>query len=191
MKTFFGLSIFIIVAIIAWWSVSEKTRQDKKLQSVTNQPYLQAFMNNFKLTSIDISGKTDYTLTGTRLERYNNSDNANLTQPVFNLLQTGNQWRITADTAIINQQNTLITLQDNVVMQQKNTPQTIKVTSQRMQINTGKQIIRTRDPVQITQGLSTVHSIGMIFYNRKHILELQSKVNGYYVVNPSPAISGK
>jgi len=186
MKTFFGLTVFIIIAIIAWWSVSEKTRQDKTLQGTTNQPYLQAFINNFKLTSIDISGKADYTLTGSRLERYNNSANATISQPIFNFLQPGKQWKITADTAIINQENTLINLQDDVVMQQKNTPQAIKVTSQHMQINTRKQITSTSSPVQITQGLSTIHSTGMIFYNRKHILELNSNVNGYYVTNPSP-----
>lgn len=186
MKTTLRFIVLIAASIIIWWSLTTNNEKHGTSTPGGNQPYVEIFMNEFTITSLNSTGKVEYTLTGTRLERYNNSDDAIITQPVFNFLQMDNQWLITADKAVINQQKNIIKLSDNVVMQQQNKPLAIKVNSDVMVINTEKQTARTQTPVTIEQGLSKMNAIGMVYFNRQSKLVLNSEVNGYYLNNLSP-----
>ncbi len=181
MKTLFSLVVFIIVAVSAWWLVTNKTPRNDILQHTKKSPYLELFMDNFKITAINSLGKPDYTLTGKHLERYNNSADENISLPVFKFLQGNSQWLITAQHAIFNQKKNIITLNDSVVMRQQNIPDGIQISSQTMIIDTIKQTAYTHAPVHIKQGTAKMQSTGMIFYNRQKILELNNNVQGYYL----------
>ncbi len=186
MKTLLSIVIFITVAIIAWWSVSDKKPYNGILPHAINRPYLELFMDNFKMTAINSLGSPDYILTGKHLERYSNSDDATISQPTFKFLRENSQWLIIAKHAIINQKKKTIVLNDNVVMQQQNSSEPIQITSKSMHIDTEKLTAYTSMPVHIKQGLSKMQSTGMVFYSQKKILELNEKVKGYYL-NTKPS----
>ena len=127
------------------------------------------------------NGSPNYILNGSHLQRYNDSDETEVQQPVFNLLQESGRWKVSAENAIINDKNETIQLNDNVIMQQQNIEPAITIRTQRLLINTKTQIAQTQTQVNITQGQSLLKAKGMIFNNLTSELELLSNVSGYYL----------
>ncbi len=176
-----NLSIFLVLAIIAWWSITTDYNNTRRLQQPTNKVYAEVFMNQFEMTAMNKNGSPDYILNGSHLQRYSDSDNTEIKQPVFQLLQENRQWKVSANKALINDKNETIQLIDNVVMQQQNVEPAITIRAQNLLINTSTQITQTQAPVDITQGKSRIKSNGMVFNNISSELELSPSVNGYYL----------
>ncbi|MCK4675907.1 MAG: LPS export ABC transporter periplasmic protein LptC [Gammaproteobacteria bacterium] len=181
MKHAINLSIFLILAITAWWSITADYNNTRQLQQDENKVYAEIFMNEFEMTAMNENGKPHYILNGLHLQRYSNSDNTEIKQPVFQLLQENKQWKVSANKALINDKNETLQLIDNVVMQQQNTESAITIRTQNLSINTNTQITQTQAPVDITRGKSRIKSNGMIFNNITSELELSSNVTGYYL----------
>lgn len=180
MKTPISLGIFLLLAIFAWWSITEK-HEDEQIQQAKNASYVEIFMNEFEIIAMDDNGSPSYILNGHHLQRHNDSDETEVQQPVFDLIQQNGQWKINADNAIINDKSDTIQLENNVIMQQQNIEPAVTIRTQRLLINTKTQIAQTRARVNITQGQSLLKSDGMIFNNITSELELSSNVSGYYV----------
>lgn len=176
-----SLGIFLFVAIVAWWMITNKHGDKTQLQQPKSDRYVEIFMNEFKMTAMNEAGSPEYILNGKYLQRYNDSTESEIQQPVFHLLQKDKQWVISADSATINDDDETIQLNNNVVMQQKNSKPGVTIRTQNLLINTKTQIAKTRAMVDITQGGSHLNSTGMVFNNITSDLELSSKVNGYYL----------
>lgn len=183
MKSFISLSIFLAIAFIAWWTITEDFNDDDQSALTKSKQYIEIFMNEFEITAMNESGTPNYILKGLYLERYNDADETLVQQPVFHILQKNNQWKIDANNAIINDINETLLLKDNVVMQQQNIEPSITIRTQKLMINTKKQTAKTKERVEITHGGSLMTSNGMIFNNLTSELELSSKVSGYYLPN--------
>ena len=183
MKHFINLSIFLVIAIIAWWTITEDYNKDDQIQQAKSKRYVEVFMNEFEIMAMDENGKPGYILNGVYLEKYNNSDNTLVQQPELHLTQKNGQWKISADEAIINNKKETLMLKNNVVMQQQNIEPALTIRTQRLVINTKTQIAKTKAAVKITQGKSQMNSNGMIYNNITSALELSSKVNGSYLPN--------
>lgn len=181
MKRLISLGIFVFMTIIVWWSITKNYNEENPIQPPQTAHYIEMFMNEFKMTVMDETGKPNYTMKGIYLKRYNDSDNSEVDQPLLQLLQEGNQWVVSAETALINDKNETIQLNTNVVMQQENIEPAITIRTQNMLIHTKTQIAQTEALVEITQGESYVKSHGMIYNNITSDLELSSRVNGYYM----------
>lgn len=181
MKSFISLSIFLAIALIAWWTITADHDGDDQLDLAKDNQYIEIFMNKFEITSMNESGTLNYILNGSYLERYNNSDETRVQQPEFHILQNNGQWKVDADNAIINDKNETLVLKDNVVMQQQNVEPTVTIRTQRLEIDTKKQIAKTREQVEITQGQSRMTSEGMVFNNITSEIKLSSNVSGYYL----------
>ncbi len=177
MKSFIRFSFFIIIAIIVWWSVSADFSASRQLQQTSNEPYVDIFMNEFELTAMNETGTPAYILSGLRLQQFNNSDDTEITQPVFHLLQKNAQWKISADNAILNNKEHTILLKNNVLMQQQNIEPAINIRTQNLLVFTQTQIAQTQAAVEITQGSSQIKSTGMIFNNITSELDLSANVS--------------
>lgn len=180
MKHFVSLGIFIALAIFAWFSITKFYSEDKELPDKSRR-YVELFMNEFEMTTMNDKGEPVYILNGTSLKRYNDSDDSEIEKPVFHLLQADNQWLVSADSATINDKSETIKLNKNVVMQQQNIEPATTIRTQTLTIYTKTQIAKTRALVTVTQGNSQLKSNGMIFNNITSQLELTSNVNGYYL----------
>ncbi len=180
MKRPVSLILFLLIAIFAWWSITEKY-ENGQLQQAQGKRYIEIFMNEFEITAMDDNGLPSYKLKGTNLQRFNDSDETEVKQAVFNLLQKDRQWKINADNAIINDKNNTIRLKDNVIMQQQNIEPALTIRTQTLLIHTKKQIAQTQAQVNISQGKSLLKSNGMIFNNITNELELSSNVSGYFL----------
>jgi len=180
MKRLLRLSIFLIVAGIAWWSTMDIFDSPDQIQQARGKHFIKLFMNEFEMTAMDENGKPAYRINGEHFEQYENSDDATITQPIIFLLDTDNRWKITADQAIVNNTKNTVLLTDNVLIHQQGIEPSITIRTQNLLIHTQKQTAQTEAPVEITQGNSRVNSIGMIYNNKNSELELSSNVSGYY-----------
>ncbi len=185
MQQAINLSAFLCLAILTWWTLT--TDDSDQFEQTNNKKYVELFMNDFEMISMNESGKPNYTLNGTRLERHANSNDTEIQQPVIHLLQEDNQWEVVAEQATINHKADTIQLTNNVVMHQRNnnpdnTPG-ITIRTQRLVINTKTQVIETTAMVNLTRGQSKLHSKGMTFNNMTNLLEFSSNVNGHYFAN--------
>jgi lipopolysaccharide export system protein LptC len=181
MKQVVSLSIFLVLAIIAWWSITTDYTGDDQLQKVKSKQYAEIFMNEFEMTAMNENGQPGYILNGARLQRNAGSDDTEIQQPIFQLLQENNQWKVTADQAIVNDKNETIQLKNNVIMQQQNVEPAVTIHTQYLLIHTKTQIAQTQALVDLTQGNSRLRSNGMVFNNITSELKLSSNVNGYYL----------
>lgn len=180
MKHIINLSIFLMLAIIVWWSITNYHNTSSRLQTTKNKDYAEIFMNEFKITSMNKNGNPNYILQGAHLQRANDSDDAKIKQPIFYFYQEKTQWVINAQNAIINDKNKTIQLKNNVVMKQKDTSPAVTVRTQSILIHTKTQIASTNAAVDITHGKSHFTSKGMLFNNTTNELILSSQVKGHY-----------
>ena len=183
MKHLISLSVFLVLAILVWWSITSTYKDTDPIQVTSGTDYAEIFMNKFEMTSMDKNGKPNYILNGAYLNRANDSDDTIIQQPVFQLFQENKQWEISAKNAIINDKKETLELRDNVLMQQKNANPGITIRTQFLSIHTRTQIARTQLAVVISHGKSRLTSDGMIFNNMTSELELSSNVTGYYQPN--------
>jgi len=181
MKQIISLVVFFAVAVIAWWSTTGNLVDDDLFQPKKSARYVEIFMNDFEMTAMNESGIPAYTLNGTHLERYNDSDETRVENPIFHLLESDKQWLVHAEYALINNKKNTIQLNNNVVMQQQNSESAMIIRSENMLIHTKTQIAQTQVLVNITQGESQLTSTGMIYNNLTSELELLSSVSGFYV----------
>jgi lipopolysaccharide export system protein LptC len=178
MNRLIGLALFVTVATIVWWSTMGFFNDDNLSQPAQAKHYIEIFMNEFEMTAMNENGAPAYILNGSKYERYNDSDDAIVKQPIIFLLNTDKQWKISADLALVNNKKETVLLKDNVMMQQQNIEPSITVHTQRLLINTKSQIAHTELPVDITQGGSHMTSVGMIYNHMSSELELLSNVSG-------------
>ena len=164
-------------------------RQDLTKAPFDRVPFLQS--KNL-ITDVDVADtgllrkhvldlKPDYILNGARLQRNKNSEITEVRLPVLQLIQKTGQWKVSADKALLNDDNETVRLISNVVMQQQNIEPAMTIRTQNLSINAALKTARTKADVDITQGKSRLQSRGMIYNNITNELKLLSNVNGYYL----------
>jgi lipopolysaccharide export system protein LptC len=178
MKPGTSLLLFLLISTAAWWSITRDFEQQHRPSEGRDADYVEAFMNDFELTRMDELGEPRFTLTGEHLEKYRQKDITHVTEPVLHLLQE-NRWRLSANSALLDDANETVEFIDDVVMQQLETEPAVTLHTQRVMIDTRTQIAQTDSPVKVIQGESELNSIGMIYNNKTNVLELLSRVQGY------------
>lgn len=168
-----------IIALFSWWLLS--TEQKKQIATTDDNHFIDAFINNFTLTSTDETGSPAYTLKADRLEHYNDQDTSQIIKPIINIPQQDNHWLITADFGEIDNKQSIIKLHDNVVMKQLVSDDIFELKTQAMTIDTQSQIIESDQTVKIWNGSLKLVSKGMHYNNASQQLKLLSDVDGIYV----------
>lgn len=182
MKTAFSIVISLILFTLVWWSITDLS-DETAIQLETSKPYAEIYMNDFEITAMNEDGTPGYILSGKYLQKVNESDDIEIEQPVFLMRQQENHWKVSADSAIVNDKKETILLTDNIIMQQQNIEPAVVIRTENLLINTKTQVARTKAHVDINNGISKIESDGMIYDNISSDLELSSNVNGYYVPN--------
>ena len=182
MKTAFSIVISLILFTLIWWSITDLS-DETDIQLETSKPYAEIYMNDFEITAMNEDGTPGYVLSGKYLQKVNESDDIEIDNPVFLMRQQENHWKVSADSAIVNDKKETILLTDNIIMQQQNIEPAVVIRTENLLINTKTQVARTEAHVDINNGISKIESDGMIYNNISSDLELSSNVNGYYVPN--------
>lgn len=181
MKHLLKLSIFALIAVAFWGLQSYEKKIDISITDEANPHFVDLFIHDFTLTSMDENGKPGYTLRANYFEHYNDSDRSLLDQPIIHILQANNRWVISAKTGEIDDDHKLITLHNDVIMQQQETDDPIVVETSQLEINTDEQIASSDQIVNIFHKKLKLQSKGMILDNSSGSLELLASVKGNYV----------
>lgn len=177
----FTLLTLVIIAMIGVWAV---LKAPEEAPVVARDPhYVDAYVKDFTMQSMDESGRPYYTLTAELMEHFNDTGESEITAPVFNIDRNKDTWIISAKHGTIDDDNIWVTLKDDVVMLQRNSDNPLKLTTSKMRYNTRTQIANSDKRVDITQGKLSLRSNGMVYNNQTGNLELLAGVNGIYVKN--------
>ena len=177
----FTLITLAIIALIGVWAVLQAPDEAPPVER--DPHFVDAYIRDFTLVSMNEIGQPDYTLTANLMEHFNDTGESEITKPVFNIKTDDNSWVISAKNGTIDDDNTLVTLKDDVVMLQKDAIPPLKLTTSKLHFNTKTQVASTDKRVDITQGTLSIRSNGMKFNNITGNLELLAGVNGTYVKN--------
>ena len=176
----FTLITMAIIAMIGIWAV---IHAPDEAEIVEPEPhFVDAYVKDFTLVAMDENGLPYYTLTADLMEHFNDTGEAEITQPIFSIDQDAKAWVISARNGVIDDNNEWVTLNDDVVMLQKDSPTPLELTTSQLRYNTRTQVANTDKEVNITQGSLKVRSRGLSFDNSTGILELLKDVNGTYVI---------
>jgi LPS export ABC transporter protein LptC len=185
-KNLFALSAITLFAVsliaLAFWGMrSYETEQAITASDKTSPHFVDLYMRDFTMTTMNEKGVPGYTLQARYFEHYNDSENAHLVKPVISLLQADNNWVISAEKGEINDDHSMLTLYENVVMTQQEAEFPIQIETSQLVIDTSGQIAKTDQPVQITQQRFNLQSQGMILDNISGSFELLANVKSTYV----------
>ncbi|MBT8127662.1 MAG: LPS export ABC transporter periplasmic protein LptC [Gammaproteobacteria bacterium] len=179
MKQQFTLITVVIIALIGLLSVLQVPDEEPPIE--TDPHFVDAYIRDFTMVSMNENGKPIYTLSADLMERYNDTGESEITQPVFNINKDDQAWVITARHGLIDDDKIWVTLRDDVVMLQKDVITPLKLTTSKLRLNTQTQVADTDQKVDIIQGSMSIKSNGMEFNNLTGNLELLDGVKGIYV----------
>lgn len=177
----FTLITLVIIALIGLWSVLQAP--DEPPPVVTDPHFVDAYVKDFTLVSMNEEGQPVYTLTADLMEHFNDTGDSEVAEPVFNIDRNDNAWVLTARSGVIHDDNIWVTLHDDVVLIQSDAIPPLRLETSKLRYNTRTQVADTDRKVDIKQGTISVTSTGMKFNNITGELELLADVNGTYVKN--------
>lgn len=180
MKNPFRLGTLVIIILIGLWVITGPPEEEPP-EKEKDPHFVDAYIKNFTMTSMNEEGAPDYTLTAQLMEHYNDTGESMITAPVFNIKRPDSNWRVSARYGNIDNDNIWVTLDEDVVMQQQNTENPIQIKTSRMRYNIKTRIANSDEPVDINQGAMVIKSNGMIFNSLTGQLQLLAGVNGTYV----------
>lgn len=180
MKQFIGIAGFTIIALLALWGIVGNYNSVQIPQKPDNTDYIEAFMNDFVITAMNDRGVPRYVIEGEYFEKRKNHDEARINKPVLYMKQQ-QPWKVVAETALLNEANNTVRLENNVVMEQQNAEPSVTIRTHSLTINTRTEQAYTNDAVTIAQGNSELNSIGLRYNNITSEMELKSRVHGYFV----------
>ena len=179
MKQQFTLITVIVIALIGVWSVLQAPDEAPPVE--TEPHFVDAYIKDFTMVSMNETGQPMYTLNADLMEHYNDTGESEITEPIFNINKDDQAWVISARRGLIFDDNEYVKLYDDVVMLQKGTATPLKLKTSELRYNTKTQVADTDKEVNITQGSMSIDSNGMEFNNLTGNLELFDGVKGIYV----------
>ena len=179
MKQQFTLITLVIIALIGVMSVLQAPDEVPPVETAPH--FVDAYIKDFTMVSMNETGQPLYTLTADLMEHYNDTGESEISEPIFNINRDDNAWVISARNGVIDDDNIWVTLHNDVVMLQKDTPAPLKLKTSKLRFNTKTQVADTDQKVDITQGKLSIKSNGMTFNNLTSSLELLEGVKGIYV----------
>ena len=179
MKQQFTLITVGIIALIGFLNVLQEPDEEPPVEADSH--FVDAYIRDFTMVSMNEQGEPMYTLTADLMERYHDTGESEITHPVFNINKDDQAWVISARHGLIDNDNIWVTLHDDVVMLQKDVITPLKLTTSKLRFNTQTQVADTDQKVNITQGSTSIKSNGMEFNNLTGNLELLEDVKGVYV----------
>jgi lipopolysaccharide export system protein LptC len=181
MKNYFRLAFVLALALVSWWF------QDFMLKSpILKQPkdahFPDYFMENFTVTSMDSNGKSAYVLKAQRLQHFSDDDSVEISLPIIEFKDTNGDWSISANRAQILKDKNIIHLYENVLIErlQSETSTPLNISTSYLTINTLNRIVETDQQAHIKTHDAELDTLGMVFNGKQGILNLQSKVKGFY-----------
>lgn len=184
MRTSISLIIVLILALLSLW-LQEAFKEVPIITTKKDEHFPDYFMENFSITSMNAEGNPDYILHASKMNHFADDDSSELIQPLIEFRQNQGDWTVSAQRAVYLRQQSLIHLYDKVQIRRlgsgKSEP--LSIDTDYLKIDTENQVAETDILAHIKTTELALDTKGMVFDNRKGILELLSEVRGTYETN--------
>jgi LPS export ABC transporter protein LptC len=153
------VAITILGAVFIGFNSSSSTAVESLFELPEEIP--DVYMTNMDLTRYSATGEPTLKVLASTVATYNDSGTSLLTAPIVTLVKDHeNDWRITAQKAVVYDNEDIEFFNDVIVTQLNTTPASI-VKSEYMKVTEQGNLVTTEKPVEITQGKQIIDAIGM------------------------------
>ena len=181
MKTYFRLAIVLALALVSWW-FQDFLQETPIVSPPTDKHFPDYFMENFTITSMDETGQPAFILKAKRLLHFADDDFTEMSFPIIEFKEASGDWSISANRAKIFKDKNVIHFYDDVKVQRillKSNNQ-LNIDTHYLKVNTENKIAETDQQAHIESQDFELDTLGMIFNSKQGIIELKSKVKGFY-----------
>ncbi len=172
----------MLLLAFSWW-LQDFFTNEPELLTRDKTRFANYFLEDFKLTAYDKSGKAKYTLKAKRLDNFESESVAEIEEINVNFYSQGSNWTVTANKAKLFQDENKIEFFDNVKIlrpKQAEKPE-FSFQTQQMTLLTEKEILQTDLLVTVNNNGTLIKSKGLRYDGKNGILELKADVKVTYV----------
>lgn len=174
--------LLLLLALLTWWLDARVRMPDTRIDAASEKDP-EFYVEGFMAVRMNPDGTRRYELAGTRLTHYSNERGSLLESP--SLLYYDYERapvKVSSDTAEVEGGGKNVYFRGNVTIQRQafgdNPP--LGVATDYLHVIPDEEIAKTDQPVTMTEGNSTVRSVGLEFDNKTRKILLLSKVQAHY-----------
>jgi lipopolysaccharide export system protein LptC len=172
-----------LLAALSFWAleIARRSADDTRGPTVRTEP--DYFIEDFTYTRMSVSGKAQYVISGKKLIHYPVDDSSTVEQPSLRSYSSlRDPMTLHSRTAKITTNQKELHFYGDVTLErpQSRGTDSLRIDSDYMLARPNQDIVKTDRKVVIQLGTSRMEGTGMIADNRKHQLNLQSRVSGHY-----------
>jgi lipopolysaccharide export system protein LptC len=168
---------------LGWWIRQLTTPEELPRQAAEESP--DAFAENLKVHTYDVTGSLQQTLLTPFMEHYASRDTSELSQPVlWRFNNDAPPWRMQAEKALANDRTEEVFLPGEVVIERDADPHNppYHIVTRDLTLETADAHATTDQPVLIQSGEQRITAVGMEGWLRSPVkLNLLHQVRGRYV----------
>jgi len=176
---------FVLIIILIVLSIWLQNLLDTKPELITREKsrFANYFLEDFKLTAHDKTGKIKYTLSAKRLDNFEDEKMAEIKNIEAEFFNAESSLTVTSAKANLFHKSNVIEFYDGVKInrpKQSNRP-ALALETEKITLLGDEEVLQTDSPVSVKSGNTLFESQGMKFDNKLGELELKSNVKGTYV----------
>ena len=174
--------LLLLLALLTWW-LDARVRMPDKRTDAASEKDPEFYVEGFMAVRMNPDGTRRYELSGTRLTHYSNERGSLLESP--SLLYFDYERapvKVSSDTAEVEGGGKNVYFRGNVTIARQafgNNPP-LGIATDYLHVIPDEEIAKTDQPVTMTEGNSTVRSVGLEFDNKARKIWLLSKVQAHY-----------
>lgn len=181
----FVLNLFFIAAIGALGYVSMNLYRENNTEEVQKSPYPLFVVKGYDLVRFNEKGQKIYTIEGPEMRHFDDERGSTLQDPFLThfTIEDRRDWTARSDVALVNEDQSLITMNDNVVLtkfDQNDAKTTILNTSQLFVHDKGEKVTNDVWTKIRTYPNNTIEGIGLEGYPKIGQFNLLKDVKSYY-----------
>ena len=178
-------NIFFIVVIGVLGYVSMNLYRENNTEEAQNSPYPLFVVKGYDLVRFNENGQKTYEIEGPEMRHFDDDRGSTLDDPFLThfTLEDQRDWTARSDVALVNEDQSLITMNDNVVLtkfDKKDAKTTILNTSQLFVHDKGEKVTNDVWTKIRTYPNNTIEGIGLDGYPKIGQFNLLKDVKSYY-----------
>ena len=173
----------LLAAVVVSYGIFVGQPDDVGLTPGTQRTQPGYYLENAIVTDMTAEGTPGVRLAAERIQQIPEDNSIALTNVQVDYLALREQrWRLTADAGIVPAGSTTITFSGDVTLESEDQPHAAVIHTDTLSIDTRSSVASTAAPVSIEVSGHRVHARGMIADLEENRVELESNVNGRFVL---------
>ncbi len=177
----FPLMVLGLLAGLTFW-LQRAIQSERGPQDVKGRHEVDFVVENFTARKLDPQGNPMYTLAAKKMLHYSDDEGTEVTQPRLTYFGDPPPMHLSARSALINKDRTVVDLRDDVqvVREAAEREAELVLTTTQLTVYPDDEIASTKAAVRIVQGPSVLTGVGMDMDNKVRTFKLHDQVSGLF-----------